>query len=416
VYFFKDKQHNITINNVAQADFKPLKKQILEKYSDDVYWFKIPSINSDSNYIFRILYERIQTAHAYQNSNQLKKLEHQRFLSYQFSRNNDVYIKIDPELHAFIPIDLVTEKNALIKESYELLLNGFYYGFAVVIIIYNLSYYILFRDDAFLYYSLFLSSMVLGIFTMDGMLNFYDINESLNNTIMILNYVFLAYFSSKFANSYLLLDIYYPKLKRYSYVAGFLIIALGLLYINLKDYYYLLILNILVFTLLLAYWICTVLLFNKNVYVKILAFAYVIILFSAIDFFVLKFLGISFLNVNGITIKIGAFLEMIILSVAVLYRMKVLKEENEFMRNEIINYSKQLFSLAESQHQNEKNHLDELSMRERDIFNLIIQGKTNKEIADELNISINTVKFHLKNIYEKLHIKSRKEAYNLAIG
>jgi len=258
--------------------------------------------------------------------------------------------------------------------------------------------------------------MVIGIFTMDGMLNFYDINKSLNNMIMIFNYIALAFFSSKFVNTYLLLDTYYPKFKRYSYVAGFFIIGLGILYLNLNDYYYLLLINILVFSLLFIYWIFALILFKQNVYVKILAFAYVIILFSAIDFFVLKFLGLSFVDVNATTIKIGTFLEMIILSVAVLYRMKVMKKENEFMRIEIINYSKQLFSLAEFQHQNEKNHLDELSIRERDIFNLIVQGKPNKEIADELNISINTVKFHLKNIYEKLHIKSRKEAYNLASG
>ncbi|MFK8060018.1 MAG: response regulator transcription factor, partial [Polaribacter sp.] len=144
--------------------------------------------------------------------------------------------------------------------------------------------------------------------------------------------------------------------------------------------------------------------------VKILTFAYIIILFSAIDFFILKFLGISVINIDSTNIKIGAFIEMIILSIAVLYRMKILKEENEFMRNEIVNYSQQLTALVSSKEQNHKNNIEELSQRERQIFNLITIGKTNKEIAMELNISINTVKFHVKNIYEKLNIKSRKEA------
>jgi DNA-binding CsgD family transcriptional regulator len=417
VYYLKDSVNTFTKENIHLGDFHKLEKQILEPYSDDVYWFKIPRNKTNDEYIFRILYERINTAKAYKNQIELQKLEYQRYLSYSFLRDFDVYIKVNPELHAYIPYELDTEKKILVKESNQLLLNGFYYGFAVIIIIYNLSYFILFRDDAFLYYSLFLSSMVVGVFTMDGMLNFYNIKQNLNNIIMILNYIALAFFSSKFVNSYLLLDLYYPKLKRYSYVAGILMICLGILYLNLADFFYLLLLNILVFGLLLAYWISAVSLFNKNFYIKILAFAYVIILFSGIDFFVLKFLGISFINVDATTIKIGAFLEMIILSIAVLYRMKILKEENEFMKEEIIKFSDLL-----NEKDQEKNtdlavdNIKNLSLREREIFDLILLGKSNKEIASTINISINTVKFHIKNIYEKLHIKNRKEAYNLSVN
>lgn len=176
------------------------------------------------------------------------------------------------------------------------------------------------------------------------------------------------------------------------------------------NYYSLLLLNILVFSLLIIYWFCSVLLFRKNVYTKILAIAYVIILFSAIDFFILKFSGVSIIDIDATSIKIGAFLEMIILSIAVLYRMKTLKEEHTLMRKEIVNYSEQLIDLETSQKEKEENKIDTLSHREREIFNLITKGKTNKEIGDELNISVNTVKFHLKNVYEKLNIKNRREA------
>ncbi|MCK4797738.1 MAG: helix-turn-helix transcriptional regulator, partial [Spirochaetes bacterium] len=50
-----------------------------------------------------------------------------------------------------------------------------------------------------------------------------------------------------------------------------------------------------------------------------------------------------------------------------------------------------------------------ISLREKDIITLIIKGQSNKEIADNLFISVNTVKTHIRNIYEKIGIKSRYE-------
>lgn len=50
-----------------------------------------------------------------------------------------------------------------------------------------------------------------------------------------------------------------------------------------------------------------------------------------------------------------------------------------------------------------------LSRQEENIKNLILQGKTNKEIAGELFISISTVKTHTSNIYSKLNVSNRKE-------
>ena len=53
-----------------------------------------------------------------------------------------------------------------------------------------------------------------------------------------------------------------------------------------------------------------------------------------------------------------------------------------------------------------KNDLNELSSRERDILTAVAKGKTNKEIADEFNISIYTVISHRRNISQKLGINS----------
>lgn len=57
-----------------------------------------------------------------------------------------------------------------------------------------------------------------------------------------------------------------------------------------------------------------------------------------------------------------------------------------------------------------------LSIQEQKIFFLIVEGKSNKEISNELNIEISTVKSHLHKIYSKLNIKSRKEARNIIIN
>lgn len=55
---------------------------------------------------------------------------------------------------------------------------------------------------------------------------------------------------------------------------------------------------------------------------------------------------------------------------------------------------------------NPKNDLNELSSREKDILAAVAMGKTNKEIADEFNISIYTVISHRRNISQKLGINS----------
>lgn len=50
-----------------------------------------------------------------------------------------------------------------------------------------------------------------------------------------------------------------------------------------------------------------------------------------------------------------------------------------------------------------------LSKREMEVLKLLLEGKSNKQIAVSLNISSRTVEFHLKNIYAKLQVNSRIE-------
>lgn len=60
--------------------------------------------------------------------------------------------------------------------------------------------------------------------------------------------------------------------------------------------------------------------------------------------------------------------------------------------------------------------LDVLSKRENEILEMLSTGLLYKEIADQLNISSETVRKHVYHIYEKLHVSNRVEAVNKYFG
>jgi len=56
-----------------------------------------------------------------------------------------------------------------------------------------------------------------------------------------------------------------------------------------------------------------------------------------------------------------------------------------------------------------------LSAREKDILQMLVDGLQYQEIASGLNISPQTVRTHLKNIYKKLHVRNKVEAVRVAM-
>jgi NarL family two-component system response regulator LiaR len=57
----------------------------------------------------------------------------------------------------------------------------------------------------------------------------------------------------------------------------------------------------------------------------------------------------------------------------------------------------------------------DLTERELDVLNLVVQGQSNQHIADSMVISLATVKAHVSNILSKLQVSSRAEAIAFAI-
>lgn len=57
-----------------------------------------------------------------------------------------------------------------------------------------------------------------------------------------------------------------------------------------------------------------------------------------------------------------------------------------------------------------------LTKREVEVLTLVIEGKSSKEVAELLYVSKRTVDFHLANIYEKLQVNNRVQAFRRAVA
>jgi two-component system nitrate/nitrite response regulator NarP len=62
------------------------------------------------------------------------------------------------------------------------------------------------------------------------------------------------------------------------------------------------------------------------------------------------------------------------------------------------------------------NPLMSLTARERELLEALSSGRTNAQLAQALGVSINTIKFHLRNLYDKLSVRNRAQAVALHLS
>ncbi|MEO6818834.1 MAG: helix-turn-helix transcriptional regulator [Ginsengibacter sp.] len=99
--------------------------------------------------------------------------------------------------------------------------------------------------------------------------------------------------------------------------------------------------------------------------------------------------------------SVAILLALIIAVIAVIW-LSIEKQKTQLM---ISNLQK------ENAEKNTKkdNKLSELSLRQKEVFDLILKGNSNKEIIAALHIELSTLKTHINQIYRILGIKNRKE-------
>jgi two-component system, LuxR family, response regulator DctR len=93
--------------------------------------------------------------------------------------------------------------------------------------------------------------------------------------------------------------------------------------------------------------------------------------------------------------------------------------EKPFSDNALVDRIEQALARSEAaiqarlQRESVARRLAELTERERDVMKLVIDGRPNKLIADELDISVRTVEVHRARVFEKMEVKSAVELANV---
>lgn len=405
-----------TCHDEISSSWVPLKEDIYEGLNNGIYWFRLELSPADHARIITIPESHITQAILYLNNQKIEPLP-RRYLTFKVESNKNkviYHLRVNCHLDARIPIRIYEQEEFQTRANKEFLIIGMYYGIVLSILFINLFSYVSFRNVTYGQYMLMAFGMAFNAFYKDGLLfqligrhGLVEVIEPTINSIVPITAIW-------FTNSYLSFGKDRPILYRtsvglvlFSQVLNItlLLSGAGVLLFTFIDLVILIALD--------TYWITGISMWKKSFEAKLFTIAYGIPLFFAHDYYLFPHFGIKFLNLGPDWYKIGSVFEMVIFTYAIINQARRLEQENEEMKRKILAYTEQI---------NQKNQLDieatsmklikiyGFTLKEVEILKDLTQKKTNKEIAATHFISQNTVKTHIRNIFQKLEVNNREQA------
>lgn len=129
----------------------------------------------------------------------------------------------------------------------------------------------------------------------------------------------------------------------------------------------------------------------------------------ALLLFLLKWLEIHFVIINhSLEIYIGA-IAVLFTTLGIWLALKLTKPKTIVIEKEVFIQTENTFFPNEKEVENLG-----ISRRELEVLQLISAGLSNQEIADQLFVSLNTIKTHSSNLFGKMEVKSRTQAMEKA--
>lgn len=399
-------------------------------YKNGLYWFKISLKRikeSDKTFFIQINETSISSVEIYDEN---KKISEQRVsvenpiicVEILFNKSNTYYIKAHFNKQVHFPLKVFEKESYSLYKQKRALTIGMYYGLAIMVFIFNLIFFVSLKDVTFLFYSLFLLSINMSFSCFDGTSYYYFSQEIIDALTIIFHYS-IAVCGVLFASDFLNLKYFYPKADTYGRLSLVIPIFGYGIYFYTNEFLYYAISDLFCLLILSYYWVLGIYMIKKQEYAKFFVIGYSMVLISGIFFVIPLSFGISGIGVDLTKVKFGALFEMLVLTYAITYRVKNLKKENYKYRTELKSYLDEIYGLKEKLKFQKNNEIQDsisekveslknnfkLTDREVDILLKITEGCSNHQIAEQLFISVNTVKYHTKNLYDKLDIKKRSQ-------
>lgn len=308
-----------------------------------------------------------------------------------------------------------------------LYLIAFIIGFSTIF--YSVIYYIIERITWLKYYIVFLFLFgFLLLIRAIKLLSFLAIPLFLSNSIFNILYYFtlsvsmslILYFIPAFL--YRFLNLKWKVKENVSYlilsVVFFILSILGII-LNFNFY---IVANI-IFYLLILYLLILGFINYKNIKDKMMKL--IVKILGLITIFIYPIMVYQLITINKNSLDIGSiditlvlfyiWWNLVMLGFLLWYFINIIKNKNMFVNESLNNNSNDLKNI-ESENNEIKKELKEeiinLTKREKQILSYLLSGKTNKEVALILDISLNTVNNHVANIYDKSGVKNRVELVN----
>ena len=389
--------------------------------------FQIPSVRM-LNYE---LYLKLDGNWTRQQRNTSSEAKHFRSRFPQYAVNttdSTYYLALDHPPAKALQVQLAEHSQFASSEASQLLRSGLYYGLALMSLVFNFVFYLIFKDKRFSSYCVLLSATFLSFFYEDGM--FYYISDG---------YWTMEYFPAWSANIAAIVSLiftyHFLGLKNISKRAiRAFFIASGLLLFSVLAYTLTdnatlgIAVQIQCFPLAMASLYLAIRRFRKDVYARFLVISFSLVVISGLLYVMYSRVDAdTFAFFNADTFRLVSSIEIICISFAIIFKMRSLQHENERYRVELNNYLRVLEVKATNQTlytpvaaitskdelATELKKQYNLTDREAEVLRFLWNGLTNKEIADQLYISVSTAKYHVRNLYVKLEVKNRNQVQAL---
>lgn len=426
ISFYNDLSNTVEVTQVAKLPFKNIKENPLN-LNQKHYWFKITlnkkahkksiGLKIDEAYVksLAIFNSNLEKQASFINPNTA------RFYIPLHKPTTVIYAKIVFKRNPFLIAEAYFTKELKKIETKDIVKNTAYYIVIILFFALVLSLAYFFSNTIFLWYAFFQFSVNLIIALFDNTLAGFISNEKLLNHSIGISFLIIPIATTLYSTKALNVKLYYPKLFKGLLLLFIPLTILNILFHSTHNFSILAYQDLFNSVLYIIIFILCIVLYKKVSFAKYFLLGYSILFIVGILYSINVNFGYRFLPFDIITLKMGVLIEIIVLTYATILRAKEVLKENEIMRLELNKHINQILVLEDviKNKESSKQEVDNkiislitkynLTDREADVFLYIAKGLSNKQIADQLFVSVNTIKYHTRNIYEKMDVHKRSE-------